>query len=134
MDDAATNNLSVVVLDTECNDKLIGVFICRDLTFAPQSFIDTFLGKVECPNTFIAELEVELRKQLKPELDKFLNEKGQTVDFWGVAIDQAYVGKKFIFKSMLALVEKLAKEGGYTHGHIYAVNGKTNIVAKKANY
>jgi len=28
----------------------------------------------------------------------------------------------------------LAKEGGYTHGHIYAVNEKTNIVAKKANY
>jgi hypothetical protein len=73
MDDAATNNLSVVVLDTASDDKLIAVFICRDLCFVPQSFIDTFLGEKECPNTFIAELEVELRKQLKPDVENFLN-------------------------------------------------------------
>jgi hypothetical protein len=74
-----------------------------------------------------------LRKQLHPELDKFLNEKGRTVDFWGVAIDQKYGGKKVIFKNMFSLMEKLAKEAGYTHAYMYAVNGKTSLVAKKSN-
>jgi hypothetical protein len=36
MDDAVTNHLSVGVFDTEANDKLIAVFICRDLTFVPE--------------------------------------------------------------------------------------------------
>jgi hypothetical protein len=74
-----------------------------------------------------------LRKQLHPDLEKFLNEKGRTVDFWGVAIDRAYAGKKVIFKNMFALMEKLAKEAGYTHAYMYALNGKTSLVARKSN-
>lgn len=51
-----------------------------------------------------------------------------------MAIDKAYTGTKILFKNMLAIVEQFARDAGYTHGHIYAVNQKTNIIAKKANY
>jgi hypothetical protein len=75
-----------------------------------------------------------MRKQLSIELEKILSEKGRTVDFMSVAINHDYLGRKVIFKNMLSLVEKLAKEAGYTHGHVFAGNGKTNIVAENANY
>jgi hypothetical protein len=57
MDDAVANNLSVVVLDRENNDKVAGVFICRDICFVPQPFIDSFFGIKEYPQTLVLELE-----------------------------------------------------------------------------
>lgn len=63
-----------------------------------------------------------------------MSQKGKTADFWAVAIDHAYTGTKIIFKNMVLLVEQLARQAGFTYGTIYAINQKTNIVAKNANY
>lgn len=64
MEDAATNNLSVAVFDTSANDKLIGVFISRDVTYVPEEFPKEFCDGKESAQTFIILLEDELKKQL----------------------------------------------------------------------